>query len=62
MNNWKAIPRDNAILKIYNGVPISRWLTDGSDHNRNYTFSMWPDNDLSFLCYFLEAIPSLKVS
>ncbi len=40
----------------------SRWLTDGSDHNRNYNFSMWPDNDLSVLCYFLAAIPSLKVS
>ncbi len=40
----------------------SGWLADGSDHNRNYNFSKLPDNDLHILCYFLEAIPSLKVS
>ncbi len=38
------------------------WLTDGSDHNRNYNFLMWPDSDLCMLCYFLAAISSLKVS
>ncbi len=35
----------------------SRWLTDGSDHNRNYDLSMWLDNDLSILCYFLATFP-----
>ncbi len=40
----------------------SSWLTDGSDHNRNYNFSMWPHSDLSILCYFLAAVPSLKFS
>ncbi len=40
----------------------SRWLTDGSDHSSNYNFSVWSDDDLSILCYFLAAIPSLKVS
>ncbi len=39
----------------------SRWLT-GHDHNRNYNFSMWPDNVPTILCYFLAAFPSLKVS
>ncbi len=34
----------------------SRWLTNGSDHNRNN------NNVLTILCYFLAAIPSLKVS
>ncbi len=29
----------------------SRWLTNGSDHNRNYNFSMWPDNDLPILLF-----------
>ncbi len=29
MDNWKAIPRDNVILKISNGVPIQDgWPTD----------------------------------
>ncbi len=30
--------------------------------NRNYNFSMWPDNVLTILYCFLAAIPSLKVS
>ncbi len=49
-------------LKMSNGAPISRWLTDGSDHNRNYNFSMWLDNVAAILCYFLVAIPLLKLS
>ncbi len=60
MANWKATPRDNVILNISNGAPIQ--VGDGSDHNRNYNFSMLPDNDLSIPCYFLAAIPSLKMS
>ncbi len=45
MANWKGTPRDNVILNISNGAPIQ--VGDGSDHNRNYNFSMLPDNDLS---------------
>ncbi len=55
MDTWKASPRDNVLLKISNGAPISRWLTDASDHNRNYNFSTWPDNVPTILCYFLAA-------
>ncbi len=40
----------------------SRWLTEGSDHNTNYNFSMWLCNVLTIFCYFLAAIPLLKVS
>ncbi len=47
--NWKVTPRDNVILKVSNGALISRWLTDGSDHNKRYNCSMWPDNDLSIV-------------
>ncbi len=42
MDNRKATPRDNVFLKI------SRWLTTGSNHNRN--FSMWTDFSLLFPC------------
>ncbi len=56
MDNWKVTPRDNVLLKISNSAPISRWLTDGSDQSINYNFSMWP-----WQCYFLAAIPLLKV-
>ncbi len=59
MDDGKATTRDNVILKISNAN--SRWLTNGSDHNRNYNFSMLSDNDLSILCYFPAAITSLKV-
>ncbi len=62
MDNWKATPRDNMFLKMSNGAPMSRWLTDGSDHNRNYNFSMRLDNVPTILCYFLVAISSLKLS
>ncbi len=37
----------------------SRCPTNGSDHNRNNNFSMWAD---IVLCYFLVAIPAMKVS
>ncbi len=40
----------------------SRWLTDGSDHNRKKNSSMWSDDVLSVLFYFLAAVPTLKVS
>ncbi len=61
-DNWKATPRDNVFLKISNAAPISRWLTDRSDHNRNYNFSMWPDNVPTIICHFRAAIPSVEVS
>ncbi len=32
-----------------------RRLTDGSDHSRNINPSMWPNNVLTVLCYFLSA-------
>ncbi len=51
MDDWKATPRDNMILKIPNGA-----LTDGPDHNRNYNFWMLPDNVLPIHCYFLAVI------
>ncbi len=40
----------------------SRWLSNGSDHNITYNYFMWPDSILTILCYFLAAIPLLKVS
>ncbi len=40
----------------------SRRLTDGSVHNRNNNFPMWPDKILTILCYFLAAIHSVKVT
>ncbi len=40
----------------------SRWLTDVSKHNRNNHLSIRPDVVLPALCYFLAAIPTLKVS
>ncbi len=52
MDYWKAIPQDNVILKISNGAP---------NKEQKYVL-MWPDNDLFILCYFLAAIPSLKIS
>ncbi len=39
----------------------SRWLADGSDHDRNNDFLMWPNNVLTILGYVLAEIPSLKV-
>ncbi len=33
MDNWKATPWDNVLLKIFYGAPISRWLADGSDRS-----------------------------
>ncbi len=41
---------------------ISRWLTRGSDRNRNINSYMWPENVLTVLCYLPAAIPTLKVS
>ncbi len=58
--NGQATPRDNVLLKISNGAPMSRWLTNGPDHKRNYSFSVWPDNVPTILCYFFAAVPSLK--
>ncbi len=40
----------------------SRWMTGGSDHNRNNKSSMWPDNILTILCYYLAALHTMKVS
>ncbi len=51
MVNWKASARGN-----------SRWLTDGSGHNRNNNHTMWPEHVLTVLGYFLAAISILKVS
>ncbi len=59
MDIWKATPRDNVLLEISNGAPISRWLTDESDHNKNYNFSSWRDNVPTFLCCFLAAIHNM---
>ncbi len=45
---WKANLRDNVFLM--------------AAHNRNTNPPMWPDNVLTVFCYFLAAIPTLKVS
>ncbi len=55
MDNWKATPRDNVFFEDLQRCAKSRWLTDGSDHNRNNNFLMWPDNVMTILCYFLAA-------
>ncbi len=57
MEYWKATPRDNVLLPIFNGAPIQDGLpTDAS------TTEIKTGNVLTILCYFFAAFPSLKVS
>ncbi len=62
MNNEKATAWDNVSFDDLQRCANSRWLSDGSDHNSNKDSSMGPDNVLTALCYFLAALPKLKVS
>ncbi len=41
MDNRKATPRDNVLLKIFKGAPISRWLTNGTDRNKCPMFRLF---------------------
>ncbi len=58
MHNWKATPRDNALLKISNVAPIQ----DGCPTDVSTTEMKISQCALTILCYFLAAFPSLKVS
>ncbi len=62
MDNWKATPRDNALLKSSNGAPIQGGCPTDVNTTEIKKVSMWPVNGLTILCYFLAAFPSLKVS
>ncbi len=67
MNNasWNGQPEGycsrQCVFEDLQRWTTSRRLTDGSDYNRNNNSSMWPDNVLTVLCYFLAAISMLKV-
>ncbi len=47
---------------LYQFICLVSSLKRRSDYNRNYNFSMLPHYYLCILCYFLVAIPLLKVS
>ncbi len=57
MDNWKATPRDNVRQSLQQWANL-KW----SDHNRSNNSSVWHENDLTVLCYFIAEIPTLKVS
>ncbi len=61
IDNWKASCRDSVLLKISNRAPIQDgWPTDPI--TTEIAARVSGDNVLTILCYFLAAIPSLKVS
>ncbi len=53
-----TIGRNNGIWKATLGNNVFLMAA----HNRNTNPSKWPDNVLLVFCYFLSAIPTLKVS